>query len=175
MTNMVPAWVNGKLQPVEKIEVHKRALRHKAISVFIMAGTETLLQKRALKKYHCPGLWANAVCTHPFWNELPEVCAHRRVNEELGVDSTLPLIYRNQVEYRADVGNDLTEHELVDIFVLKIEQKSNLELKPNRDEVMEIRWIDIGLLNAEIKAEPKNFTPWLKIYLRDHFNQILSF
>ena len=44
MTEMVPAWINGKLQPVEKIEVHKRALRHKAVSVFIMVGTETLLQ-----------------------------------------------------------------------------------------------------------------------------------
>ena len=97
MTEMVPAWINGKLQPVEKIEVHKRALRHKAVSVFIMVGTETLLQKRALNKYHCPGLWANACCTHPYWDEASETCARRRIKEELGISTTLPLLYRNQV------------------------------------------------------------------------------
>ncbi|MCP3880171.1 MAG: isopentenyl-diphosphate delta-isomerase, partial [Sulfitobacter sp.] len=36
MTTMIPAWVNGKLTPVEKLEVHQRGLRHKAISVFVM-------------------------------------------------------------------------------------------------------------------------------------------
>ena len=48
MTTMIPAWVNGKLTPVEKLEVHQRGLRHKAISVFVMRGRETLIQRRAL-------------------------------------------------------------------------------------------------------------------------------
>ena len=47
MTTMIPAWVNGKLTPVEKLEVHQRGLRHKAISVFVMRGRETLIQRRA--------------------------------------------------------------------------------------------------------------------------------
>ena len=175
MTEMVPAWINGKLQPVEKIEVHKRALRHKAVSVFIMVGTETLLQKRALNKYHCPGLWANACCTHPHWDEASETCARRRIKEELGISTTLPLLYRNQVEYRADVGNDLTEHELVDIFLIRVEKKSDLGLKLNQDEVMSTRWIDMDLLDQEITSKPNTFTPWLRIYLKDHYNQILSF
>ena len=65
MKIMIPAWVDGVLTPVEKLEVHQRGLRHKAISVFILRGTEVLLQRRALEKYHTPGLWANACCTHP--------------------------------------------------------------------------------------------------------------
>ena len=75
MKDLVPAWVNGELKPVNKLEVHKRALKHKAISVFIVSGTETLIQQRALTKYHTPGLWTNACCTHPYWEELPENCA----------------------------------------------------------------------------------------------------
>ena len=35
--------------------------------------------------YHTPGLWANAVCTHPHWGEGAEACARRRLAEELGV------------------------------------------------------------------------------------------
>ena len=86
---MIPAWENGKLKPIEKLEVHKRALRHKAVSVFLISGSETLIQQRALSKYHTPGLWANACCTHPFWEEKPVECARRRLNEELGIKTNL--------------------------------------------------------------------------------------
>ena len=56
MSEMVPAWVNGMLRPVEKLEVHRRGLRHPAVSVFVIDGPRTLLQRRALGKYHTPGL-----------------------------------------------------------------------------------------------------------------------
>ena len=59
MSEMIPAWVNGTLTQVEKLEVHQRGLRHKAVSVFVMRGREVLLQRRAMGKYHTPGLWAN--------------------------------------------------------------------------------------------------------------------
>ena len=78
-TDMVPAWVNGVLTPVEKLEVHERGLKHKAVSVFVLDGENVLIQRRALEKYHTPGLWANTCCTHPLWNEKPAECAVRRL------------------------------------------------------------------------------------------------
>ena len=30
MTEMIPAWVDGRLEPVEKVAVHRAGLRHKA-------------------------------------------------------------------------------------------------------------------------------------------------
>ncbi len=36
MNIMIPAWVDGTLQPVEKLEAHKLGLKHKAISVFFI-------------------------------------------------------------------------------------------------------------------------------------------
>lgn len=171
---MIPAWENGKLKPIEKLEVHQRALRHKAVSVFLIAGSETLIQKRALSKYHTPGLWANACCTHPFWNEKPIDCAERRLAEELGIKSSVDFVYRDQIEYKADVGNGLVEHELVDIFTLNIERKDQIKVTPNPSEVIDIRWVDLGLLPKEVKKRPKQFTPWLKIYLADYIEQILN-
>ena len=45
---------------MEKIEVHKKGILHRAFSVFIFNDShELLLQKRALNKYHSPGLWTN--------------------------------------------------------------------------------------------------------------------
>jgi isopentenyl-diphosphate delta-isomerase len=170
--DIIPAWVNGKLKPLDKLEVHERALKHKAVSVFIIAGNETLIQQRALHKYHTPGLWTNSCCTHPHWNELPNNCAIRRINEELGIKSKSNLIYRNQIEYKADVGNNLFEHELVDIFTLEIVDKKDLTININALEVMSTRWIDFTSLQYEIANDPHKFTPWLKIYLNKYTSQI---
>lgn len=162
---MVPAWVNGTLCPVEKLDVHRRGLRHKAVSVFVAAGDEILLQRRAMAKYHTPGLWANTCCTHPVWGESDLDCAVRRLEEELGIKGAAP-IHRGQVSYRADVGNGLIEDEVVEVFL--VEARRDLIIAPNRDEVMDTRWITPDALNREINTEPQVFTPWLRIYMSHH-------
>ncbi len=172
MSVMIPAWVGGVITPVEKLEVHKRGLRHKAISVFVMRGTQTLIQRRALEKYHTPGLWANACCTHPFWEEPALACASRRLEEELGITG-LRLDHRNQVEYRADVGNDLIEHELVEIYTA--EAIAFTEIDPNPAEVMDTAWVELEDLARQTRDAPEKFTPWLRIYLADHMDSIFAF
>ncbi len=159
---MIPAWVDDTLQPVEKLEAHIRGLRHKAVSVFVVAEDRLLIQRRALNKYHTPGLWANTCCTHPEWNEEDANCAVRRLNEELGIGG-VQVTHRGQVEYRADVGDGLIEHELVEIFLVKTTPA--LPLRLNLDEVMDTRWIALDDLRREIADTPENFTPWLRIYL----------
>jgi len=144
---LIPAWENGVLKPVEKLEVHKRGLRHKAISVFVMCDGKLLIQRRATGKYHTPGLWANTCCTHPHWQEDAPTCAARRLTEELGF--TVPLEHRDQIEYRADVF-------------------------PNPEEVMEVAWVTLDELNAQVTAHPERFTPWVKIYLDMHSEQIFG-
>ncbi len=137
--DMIPAWVDGALTPVPKLEVHQRGLRHKAVSVFVLDAGRVLIQRRALGKYHTPGLWANTCCTHPRWDEDPAHCAVRRLAEELGISGLFPA-FADQVEYRADVGAGLIEHELVDIFTA--EAGPDLRVVPNPDEVMETRLHD---------------------------------
>jgi isopentenyl-diphosphate delta-isomerase len=165
MTIEIPTWVDGQLRPVEKLEAHTRGLRHKAISVFLLREGEVLLQRRALGKYHTPGLWANTCCTHPFWGESALDCATRRLAEELGL-SGIALDYRDTVEYRAEVGGGLIEHEVVDIFVGEV--PAGTEPRPDPDEVMDTIWHPLGTLAEEVGRRPAGFTPWLRIYLRDH-------
>jgi isopentenyl-diphosphate delta-isomerase len=172
MTQDIPAWVDGALVPLDKLEVHRRGLRHPAISVFVMDGERTLIQRRALAKYHTPGLWANAVCTHPHWGEEMEACAARRLREELGI-AGLRLAARDRVEYRAEVGNGLIEHEVVSLFTAEADA-ATLKLAPNPAEVMDVRWVALDALRAEIAANPAAFTPWLRIYLADHGGQIFG-
>lgn len=167
--SLIPAWIDGTLTPVDKLEVHQRGLRHPAISVFVMDGARTLLQCRAGSKYHTPGLWTNACCTHPHWGEEPDVCAARRLDEELGITG-LPLAHRAQIEYRADVGGGLTEHELVDVYVAH----GRPQPIPNPEEVSDTRWITLDALRAETEAVPERFTPWLRIYLTQHADRIFA-
>ena len=136
-----------------------------------MRRGEILLQRRALGKYHTPGLWANTCCTHPDWSEDPAACARRRLREELGITGLTPE-FRHRLEYRADVGNGLTEHERVDVFTVSVE--ASPEQRPNPAEVMDTCWISYPALTEKVASSPEVFTPWLRIYLRDHANTILG-
>ena len=169
MIEMVPAFVGGMLTPVEKLEVHQRGLKHLAVSVFVMNGDKMLLQRRAAGKYHTPGLWTNTCCTHPRWGEDPALCAARRLEEELGITG-LTLCRAGGTEYRADVGQGLTEHELVDLFVA--EAPATLRIMPNPEEVSETAWVALPDLARRIQVEPVQFTPWLRIYLAEGWGKI---
>lgn len=167
----IPAWVDGRLVPVGKLEVHRRGLRHKAVSVFVLDGARVLIQKRAAGKYHTPGLWANTCCTHPRWEEAALACAGRRLDEELGITG-LSLVPVGQVEYRADVGRGMIEHELVEIF--RAAAGPDLAVRPNPLEVEAVRWVELSDLTAEVRREPERFTPWLRIYLAEHLDRIVG-
>ena len=65
MSETIAAWQDNILCPFDKLEVHKRGLKHPAVSVFIKRENDILLQKRAATKYHSPNLWANTVFTNP--------------------------------------------------------------------------------------------------------------
>lgn len=166
---LIPAWIDDQLQPVEKLDVHRRGLRHKAISVFVLNQGRILLQQRALTKYHSPGLWANTCCTHPHWGESSQACALRRLHQELGIDG-LALTHRGEVEYRADVGQGLTEHELVQIYVA--DAPDDLVLTLNPAEVADVTWMTMVELDLAMVDRCEDFTVWLKIYLDEHRDMI---
>ena len=104
-----------------------------------------------------------------YWNEIDTDCASRRLFEELHL-SDLKLENRGQIEYRADVGKGLIEHEVVEIFTATCSNPP--KVIPNPEEVMEVKWIDQIELASKVKLNPDEFTPWLRIYMLKHFEQI---
>ena len=81
-------------------------------------------------------------------------------------------IWRDRLEYRAAVGEGLTEHEVVDIFAA--EAPADLRVAPDPSEVMATRWIDLIALTEEVAATPDRFTPWLPIYLERSRDRIFG-
>jgi isopentenyl-diphosphate Delta-isomerase len=155
---------DGRLYPMEKLEAHRHGALHLAISVFVLSHDGRLLiQQRALDKYHCGGLWANTCCSHPHWGEPIQTAAERRMDEELG--ACPPLRPVAIVQYHADVGGGLIEHERVHMFVGKVEP-DDLLLRPDPAEVAAIRWISQHDLQAELSAAPQHFAPWFALYIQ---------
>ena len=169
--DLIPTFVNGVLVPMDKLTVHRKGLRHLAVSVFVCDGSAMLIQQRAQAKYHSPGLWANTCCTHPYWGEPADACAHRRLEQELGL-TVMPLLRSGQIEYRADVGNGLIEHELVEVFVARIDARP--DVRPDPAEAAATRWISFADLTRDMAARPGDFTPWLHIYLNQHRDRIFG-
>lgn len=143
-----------------KMEAHRKGLLHRAISVFVFNGDgEMLLQRRAKGKYHSGGLWANACCSHPRPGENPHKAAIRRLEEEMGLQA--PLDYSFSFIYRAELDQDLVEHELDHVFTGTI----STDPKPDPEEVGDWRWIAPEALEAELTATPEQFTAWFPLAL----------
>ena len=160
----------------EKLLAHQKGLLHAAFSLMIVRpsplGFEYLLQRRAISKYHSGGRWSNTCCSHPRPNENLLFSVQRRVKEELGIIEELNLISIGHVIYRAQLDNDLIEHEFDHIF-LAIEEQPTLDLNP--EEVSEIKWICEDTLLKQLTTSPDQFTAWFtKVFhaVKNHLSHV---
>jgi isopentenyl-diphosphate delta-isomerase len=146
------------LGQMEKMEVHRKGLLHRAFSIFIFdeAG-KMLLQQRAAVKYHGALLWTNTCCSHPFPGEEVKQAAFRRLKEEMGFKA--PLRHLFSFTYRAEVENGLIEHELDHVFAGIYEGK----IFPDPTEVADFRYESMDSLEKEMLDEPEKFTTWFRI------------
>ena len=160
---MIPAIAaDGRLVAVEKMQAHRSGQLHLAVSVFLFCGDAMLIQRRALGKYHCGGLWANSCCTHPHWGETLAAAARRRTRQELGASPSLTA--GSVLTYCAPVGQGLIEHERVQLFRAQVD-KTRLALAPDPAEVMQTCWATRPVLVAAMAARPQDYAPWFRIYM----------
>ena len=151
----------------EKLDAHRRGLKHRAISVLVRnSGGKLLLQRRSAGKYHSSGLWANACCSHPLPGENAAAAARRRLGEEMGVDCALNPLFVTQ--YRAAVSNGLIENEIVHVFGGRYDGP----VKADPAEVSEWKWIALAELENDMRARPENYAVWFRHYLTAHAEPI---
>ena len=89
-----------KIGVEEKIKVHKEGILHRAFSIFIFNDKkELLLQRRALEKYHSPGLWTNTCCSHQRENETLKDMLHKHLDFV-----TAQAVARLNKDWKADIN-----------------------------------------------------------------------
>lgn len=146
------------LGTMEKMEAHRRALLHRAFSVFIFNEEgDMLLQQRSWRKYHSGGLWTNACCSHPRPGEDTGGAAARRLQEEMGFSVPLQKIF--EFTYRSPFENGLTEHEFDHVFAGIF----NGIASPDEREVQDFRYMSIKQISDSIELHPDLYTSWFRI------------
>lgn len=138
-----------------KREAHARPLLHRAFSVFLTDGEgRLLLQKRAAEKYHSGGLWANACCSHPRRGEQLIPSAESRLREELGM--SCPLTEVGSFVYCHRFSETLFEYEYDHVLL----GKYSGPLRPDPEEIEELRWVTPQALVQELLMVPEHFAVW---------------
>jgi isopentenyl-diphosphate Delta-isomerase len=145
----------------EKLSAHQAPGQlHRAFSVFLFdEHGRLLLQRRALGKYHSPGVWSNTCCGHPFPGEAPFAAAARRTHEELGVSPSL-LAEAGTVRYNhPDPDSGLVEQEYNHLFVGLVQAP----LRSDPDEVGETAFVTPKELTDRHAEAP--FSAWFMTVL----------
>lgn len=146
------------LGTIEKIEAHRQAQLHRAFSVFIFnIRGEMLLQQRAMDKYHSPGLWTNACCSHPKPGEDTRLAAIKRLEEEMGVVTDLTKIF--DFIYKVDFDNGLSEHEFDHVYVGFYDGP----IDRNKKEVNDYCFRSLEEIELSLSKEPEKFTYWFQV------------
>ena len=158
---------DNQLGLMEKIEAHEKALLHRAFSVFILNDNkQLLLQKRALNKYHSPGLWTNTCCSHPRDGESVIDAGIRRLDEEMGFKTQLNNLF--SFVYKSRLDNGLTEHEYDHVLLGKYNKNPLI----NELEVCDWKWVDLDALSNDLVINPKSYTVWFKIIFEKFYKNI---
>ncbi len=143
---------------MEKMEVHRKALLHRAFSVFIFNSRgEMLLQQRALRKYHSAGLWTNACCSHPRPGEDTLEAATNRLQEEMGFTTRLTKLF--EFTYRSDYDNGLTEYEFDHVFAGIYDGP----VCPAKDEVNDYCFKTGTEISDSLASHPAKYSSWFAI------------
>ncbi len=146
-----------KVGLMEKIQAQKEKRLHRAFSIFVFNSKgQTLLQQRALSKYHGGGLWSNTCCSHPRDEEYVAAAAHRKLKQELNFDCPLTEIF--SFIYQADMKNGLWEHEYDHVLVGHYDGP----VKPNPDEAMRVKWEGPDALLADFQKNPDKYSVWMR-------------
>ena len=156
-----------KIGLMPKMEAHEKGLLHRAFSVFIFNDkNELMLQRRALDKYHSPGLWTNTCCSHQRDGESNLEAGKRRLKEEMGFETELKETI--SFIYKAPFDNGLTEHEYDHVMVGHYNDEPSINL----EEVEDWKWMLLSKVKEDIDANPSHYTAWFKIIFAKFYHYI---
>jgi isopentenyl-diphosphate Delta-isomerase len=157
-----------------KMEAHEGdGVLHRAFSIFVFnKNNQLLLQKRSDQKLLWPLFWSNSCCSHPRKGEEYETATHRRLKEELGIDTEIKYLFKFQ--YQANFEDIGSENELCSVYI----GRSENQIVVNENEIAEWKFIDIEQMEKEMEEHPENFTPWFKMewdqIKKNYLNEIIS-
>ncbi len=131
---------------------------HRAFLAMVFdASGNLVLAKRSEKKRLWPGFWDGTVASHLFDGEDYIKASRRRLSEEIGLAAG-PVKYLFKFRYKVPYKDIGTEHEICAVTALHNVDAGRL--RPDRDEITEIRLIGMEELVREMRSKIDTFAPW---------------
>lgn len=153
----------------EKQQVHLDGILHRAFSILICNGKgQMLIHQRAHEKYHSPGLWTNACCSHLIQGEQMDTVIVERLLHEMGFSCSLKHLFT--FHYRVELSNGLIENEIDWVYIGQFDGTP----VPNPNEVADWKWVDIDFLLSDIEVNPKKYTYWFRHIMQEYKLKILQ-
>lgn len=143
-----------------KAEAHKAEDWHPGVHVWIVnPEKEILFQKRADDKELWPGKWDVSVGGHVSSGETPTLTALREVREELGI-----YFEENHLRHLFDMAQATPSrnglmHRAWDYIYLATTDVSISDLKLQKEEVSEAKFIPCHEFESLLAADPSAFVP----------------
>ena len=176
----------------KKQQQHSKRTTSQSLPSFCSIPKLTLASKRAKSKITFPNVWTNTCCSHPLHGQEPSEidtptvlkkgltpgvvnAAFRKLKQELNIEAKdLPskkeFKFLTRLHYwAADVvthGPDSPwgEHEIDYILFARVDSSDIPSLKPNPDEVDDVRWVTKDELVKMMKPESGLlWSPWFRI------------
>jgi isopentenyl-diphosphate Delta-isomerase len=139
--------------------IHQNKLLHRSAHILVFnTQKELFLQKRALCKDECPGLWDTSSAGHVDAGESYDECAHRELFEELGIVGILqPFIKLFACQE--------THREHIQAYTCFTDDAILI----NPEEISEGVFFDLLTIQKDLSMDPTQFTSSFKLL----FSQIL--
>ena len=174
---------DDKIGSINKLDAHKisknNLFPHRAFSILLFdRNNRLLLQQRSQQKFTFPLLWTNTCCSHPLVGEKMTNSLQKRLNFELGIKAKRNIFHLiDKIIYKAPSNKIFEEFELDYLYLAKIMDKKFISdnIKYNKDEVNNIKFIYLDELIEDIKNNPNKYTPWFKIIIKYKEKDIRKF
>ena len=138
--------------------IHALGLMHRAVHILLFnSAGEVFLQKRSMSKDEMPGYWDTSAAGHVDRGETYLNCAHREIEEELGIRADGDFEFLFKLPPTVNTGY---EHAMVYRYLFD----GPLQLDP--DEIDDGEWLTPRALDARVDAGDPTLTDAIALIWR---------
>ena len=149
-------------------ETYKKGLIHRVVHIFVEdPDGRVLLQKRSASVATFQNCWDVSAAGHVDEGESYETAAFRELQEELGISGY--ELQEIDSFYKEITLGERRINRFVKVYKTVI--SPNTPLKPNPDEVTEVRWFDKEALRKLLAEAPDSLSQGMDDYFKQ-FNYI---
>jgi isopentenyldiphosphate isomerase len=116
--------------------------------ILLNSKNKILIQKRTSTKKWYPNLYTFAVARTVQKGESYEDSMIKGLKEKIGIFTPVKFLFKFFFQEKSD-------RAFRAVFI----GKSDDEIKPNKKDIVEIKWIDIEKLREDIKEHPEKYAP----------------